>query len=524
VTALSGAGTAKPEVRLAEFVAALSLATDLGNGFGLEKTLRSCLLALALGREIALGQAELSELYYLVQMRSVACTAFAAEEAVIAAGDDISARRLMTAFDSSRGPSAALEAVRKFGSWTDGPRRAATAIRFVASSRSFGDHMCLAHFDVGTRMAARLGMPSGVRAGLGQVWERWDGRGMPNRLRGDALTRPVRIMHIAFVAEIAARNGGPEAAAAEVRGRRGGHFDPELADLFVREAPALFAAMAVDSAWETLLDQEPQPRQRTPERAADVAGVLADFSDLKSPWTLGHSTAVAELAAAAGREAGLSEDAISELKVAGLVHDLGRVSVPNGVWEKAGQLSPADWERVRLHPYYGERVLAYAPSFRAVAHLAARHHERLDGSGYHRGVAGPELSLPARLLAAADVYHACLEPRPYRAALSRSDAASELAAEVKAGRIDARAAEAVTVAAGHARADRLSGWPAGLSDREVEVLRAVARGLRSKQVASQLGISVRTVDHHVDHIYAKVGVRSRAGLALFALEQGLLPD
>jgi HD-GYP domain-containing protein (c-di-GMP phosphodiesterase class II) len=196
--------------------------------------------------------------------------------------------------------------------------------------------------------------------------------------------------------------------------------------------------------------------------------------------------------------------------------------VPNAIWDKPSPLTDGEWERVRLHPYYSERILQRSPSLKPLAIAAGMHHERLDGSGYHRGSKRAEIPHDARILAAADVYQAMTQPRPYREALVPARAAAELEAEAAAGRLDADAVAAVLTAAGHQAHSTHSHWPAGLSDREVEVLRLLCRGGTKKNVAALLKISPATVDHHVRHIYDKVGVASRAGATLFAIENELL--
>jgi HD-GYP domain-containing protein (c-di-GMP phosphodiesterase class II) len=184
-----------------------------------------------------------------------------------------------------------------------------------------------------------------------------------------------------------------------------------------------------------------------------------------------------------------------------------------------GPLTAGEWERVRLHPYYTERILSRSPFLAALAPVATAHHERLDGSGYHRGVGAGSLTPDARLLAAADAYHAMTEPRPHREALSPERAAEILGEEARAGRLDADAVSAVLEAAGQSavRIER----PLGLTEREVEVVALLARGLQTKQVAHALGISVKTADRHVQNAYRKIGVSTRAAVAVFAMEHGL---
>ena len=220
---------------------------------------------------------------------------------------------------------------------------------------------------------------------------------------------------------------------------------------------------------------------------------------------------------------GLPEPEVRTLRRAGLVHDLGRLGVSNAIWDKPGPLGAGEWERVRIHPYLTERMLHQSDALAPLAAIAVAHRERLDGSGYPRGLSGSAISRPARILAAADAYQAMREPRPYRPPRTPEEAASELRADVKAGRLDADAVEAVLGAAGH-RVPRRRGGPAGLTPREVEVLRLLARGLSNKEIAARLVISPKTVANHVEHIYAKIDASTRATASLFAMQHGLFPE
>ena len=253
-----------------------------------------------------------------------------------------------------------------------------------------------------------------------------------------------------------------------------------------------------------------------------VTRELADFTDIKSPWLRGHSTGVAELVVAASAAAGLSDADGALVGRAALVHDVGRVGVPNGIWDRPGPLSTEQREPVRLHPYLTDRVLRRCALLVPFAEVTAGHHERADGSGYHRPVTGEQLEAGARLLAVADAYHAMTEERPHRSALSRAGAASLLLSEVDAGRFGRTDVDAVLDAAGHTRRPAQVTYPAGLTEREVQVLRLIARGHANKQVATALGISPKTVGRHIEHVYAKAAVSTRAGATLFAMERGLL--
>jgi HD-GYP domain-containing protein (c-di-GMP phosphodiesterase class II) len=374
-----------------------------------------------------------------------------------------------------------------------------------------------AHCELGEHLAIRLGLTPGVRAGLQAAFEQWNGQGLPNGWTGEQIPVPARIVFVARDVEILHRLGGIDRALDAVRRRRGSAYEPAVADAFLKAASEVLSSIESGSPWEAVLEQEPGSRPTVPETRLDsVLEAFADFVDLKSPFTVGHSRAVADLAAAAaGADAGM-------LRRAALVHDLGRVSVPNGIWEKPSRLTEGEWERVRLHPYYSERILGRLQALRPMATLAGMHHERGDGSGYHRGSGRADIPPGARVLAAADAYQAMTQPRAYREALDPARAARELESMASSGRLDRDAVISVLTAAGHTVRPARTAWPAGLTDREVEVLRVICRGGTKKQVAGMLSISPSTVDHHLRHIYDKAGVQSRAGATLFALENDLL--
>ena len=259
------------------------------------------------------------------------------------------------------------------------------------------------------------------------------------------------------------------------------------------------------------------------ERIEAALLAVASFVDLKTPYALGHARAVAELAGAAAERLDLPEDEVRTLRRAGLVHDLGRLGVSNAVWDKPGPLGPGEWERVRFQPYLTERMLSQSASLAPLAAIAVQHRERLDGSGYPRGLSGAAISPPARILGAADAYQAMCEPRPYRPPHPAAGAADQLRSDVRAGRLDGDAVEAVLGAAGH-RVPRRREGPEGLTAREIEVLRLLSRGLSNREIGEQLVISPKTVGNHVEHIYAKIGASTRATASLFAVRHGLLPD
>jgi HD-GYP domain-containing protein (c-di-GMP phosphodiesterase class II)/DNA-binding CsgD family transcriptional regulator len=370
-----------------------------------------------------------------------------------------------------------------------------------------------------------MGMREEVALGVTQVYERWDGKGSPGHMQGEAILQAARIVILARDAELFYRLDGLDGATHIIRQRSGTLYDPAVAESFCRHASSLLGVLDGEAAWDAALAAEPGPRPAlTPTARETALRAIADFVDLKSQYTAGHSSGVARLAERAGEYLGLSEPEATALQQAGYVHDIGRVGVSTAIWDKPGALSASEWERVRLHPYYTERVLARPAALARLASIAALHHERLDGSGYYRGVPAALLSLPARVLAAADVYQALTERRPHRAAFTSDAAATQLQVEARAGRLDSDAVNAVLAASGHRVPHVRRDWPAGLSDREVEVLRLLAHGLANREMAQRLCIAEKTVGHHIQHIYTKIDVSTRAAATLFALQHDLLVD
>lgn len=371
-------------------------------------------------------------------------------------------------------------------------------------------------------MARRLEMSEPVQAALGQIFERWDGKGYPHGLEGDALGLPVRVAHVATQA-MAFLPDGHETVEAIVRQRSGGWFDPAVAEAFLRHGRSLLAEIEAADVWVAAVEAEPEPRRCIRDAELDsVAAAFADMADLKTHFTRGHSSGVADLAEGAASRAGLPPAQVVMERRAALFHDLGRVGVPNGVWEKPGPLSAIEWEKVRLHPYHTERILSRSPALQPLATIAGMHHERQDGSGYFRSAAGPSIPMAARLLAVADAYQAMTQNRPHRTAPGPGGAARALEAEARAGRLDPDAVHGVLEAAGHRSRRPRNASPKGLSEREMEVLRLIARGATYRDVARELVISPRTAAHHVQHIYDKIGVSTRAAAAMFAMEHRLL--
>lgn len=509
-------------VRLAEIVAALSLGIDLGFSQPMEHVLRQCLIALRMAERIGLDDEDRAAVYYSALLVNVGCHSDAHEQAKWF-GDDIALKA--TKFDyEPRTAREALGMIRLLGAGGSPLHRIRTGVEFAVSGRRAVDDMLAQHARLARQLADRLDLPPEVGSALACSYERWDGKGWPGEVAGDGVPVASRIVQLAEYVEVAYHTGGATAARAIAERRSGSQFDPTLVRILCDNADEIFDGLSEVGTWQMVIDAEPALTMMLSGAGVDRAlRAIAEFVDLKSPYMLGHSIAVAELAAAAGRHLDLGEDEIRTLQRAGLVHEFGRLGVSNAIWDKPGPLGAGERERVRLHPYYAERMLQQSSPLASLARIVVQQRERLDGSGYPRGLPGSSISPLARILGAADAYQAMREDRPYRRALSPHDAAGELRAAVRAGHLDGDAVDAVLTAAGH-RVPRRHDGRAGLTAREVEVLKLVARGLSNKQIAARLVISPKTAGNHIEHIYNKIGVNNRAAAGLFAMQQGLLPE
>jgi len=499
-------------VRLGELLGALSLATDLAAGLPLETSLRTCVVATRLARLVGVSDPELREVRSATLLRHLGCTAFAHEAARLG-GDDHDLLTTYAGIDRTRRSAVVGRTITHLAREAPLGRRLAGMAR-VMTNPGAGAALVSAQCTQAVALAEDLQLPDGVTAALGQIYERHDGRGAPHKIAGDAIRPSARILHLAELIEIQHRTQGRDAAIAEVRRRRGKHIAPELADAFLAEHAPLWPVLEAASVWDDYLADE-----TTGTAALDldrVASAFGRFADLKSPFMLGHSTEVAAIVEAACED----REAVPRARVAALLHDLGTVSVPNGIWDKPGPLNAMEWERVRLHGYYTQRILAQTPLLADIAVIAGAHHERLDASGYHRGATAAMLDREARLIAAADAYQAMRQARAHRPAMTQPVAVEALATEAREGRLCRRAVDAVLGAAGLPRPER--SLPAGLTPREVEVLIHLARGSINKEIATALGIAVRTANHHVENIYGKLDVTTRAAAAVFAVRHNLV--
>lgn len=473
--------------------------------------IRTCLLAVPLGKELGCDSEQLRSVHQVALLRFLGCTAEASELARDVGGDErvFDAGMALSLYGSTAETIKAL-----FSSVGIGQSPARKAFLLARTLTDSGADLLASHCEVAAMLATRLGLDQRVVTSLGHAYERWDGRGFPDGLEGEDIPLEIRVCTVARDVDLIVGSG--EDPVDLLRRRSGSAYDPRVVDAFER-----LDVGKTEADWARLLGTEPEPFAFI-EDIDSVLEVMADFVDLKSRWTRGHSRLVAALAKGAAREAALGLGESVDIYRAGLVHDLGRVGVENGVWDKPGALSLDEWEKVRLHPYLTYRILSRCEALAPMGDLASRHHERLNGSGYHRQLEAGELSKADRILAAADVLAALTSDRPHRHAVTLDEAAQLMIEMASQGQLDRDAVACVVTAAGGELERPQVENPDRLTDRELEVLSLIARELTNKQMAEELYISPKTVGRHVENIYSKIGVSTRAGAAVYAMENDLI--
>jgi HD-GYP domain-containing protein (c-di-GMP phosphodiesterase class II) len=514
-------------IRRADFMMVLAYATDLATGQSRDFALRSCVLAMRLAGKMGLDAKGRREVYHQAILRYIGCNA---DTHLLASafGDEIALRRDLALADLGSQTELGAIFVKAFTRVFDGmpPDELRRAVEEgLASAIQVSVPILSGHCEVAQRIGQRIGLDEDMLRNLGQLYERWDGHGLPRGLSGTEVRLPVRIVTLAQDVIALLEAHGQAAMVEAITRRRGGAYEAELADLFLDDAAGLIDGIDGSVGRETILALEPLPHACLDEAGCEEAWVaIADMIDMRMPFTFGHSRAVAALGEAAGRCMGLPAADIRAIRWAAYAHDIGELAVPVSTWLRTMPLSVRETDAAHLHPYHGERALAALGSEgQPVAALVLRHHERLDGSGYHRYAKAADLSPAARILAAAEAYQTAREDRPHRPAISAEAAAARLRTLVREGKLCPDAAEAVLTAAGQAsRRASAASTPAGLTAREIEVLGLIAAGHTAKETARLLEISPKTADNHIQNLYSKIGVSTRAGAALYALERGLV--
>jgi HD-GYP domain-containing protein (c-di-GMP phosphodiesterase class II)/DNA-binding CsgD family transcriptional regulator len=511
--------TKSSDVTLVDLLAAFSLATDLGLGQPMSHLLRSWQIAVRLAERLR-APVDRPDLFYVAMLAWVGCVADAPEVAANF-GDDIAFRA--DSYDVDLGGMAALAFfLSHAGAGGSLGHRARSISALLATGGSRVARGIQGHCLVTSVLAEDLGLGTEIATALRQFFARWDGNGVPRGLGGSDVALVVRIFHLADVVEVYDRRGGVPSAVREARRRRGRQFDPEMVDVFCASAEDILRD--VPDVYDASGRIVAEPEFTVPLSNGELDHALtafADFTDLRCPTRAGHSRRVSELAVAAAGHLRLPPEETATLGRAGLVHDIGLHGVPATILMKETALSASEQERLRAGSYYTERVLARPPALARIGAVAALAHERMDGTGHHRGLQGSAIPLPGRILAAACAFAELVAPRMDGPALKMKEAVPRLRAEATAGRLDPAATDAVLTAAG-AGIRRPTAGPAGLTAREVEVLLLIARGAATRDVAHRLGISQKTAGTHIERIYTKTGSHSRSTATIFALKNGLL--
>ncbi len=510
----------EPErIQRADLLSSLAVAIDIGLGIPMNTMLRTTLIAVRLARAGGHSETDVAAAYYLGILRFVGCSTTSHETSLVI-GDELALGDLLVADDHEAMPE--LTRVLSAGrSAAEAQSILQDTFAAIAGGMFLDNHR--QHCEAGRLIAARLGLGPRVEEGLLHAYERWDGQSFQRLADGEAISLPMRVAQVALQASYDSQGFGTDDIARRLRARAGRQLDPRLAELLASDPGHFLADLEGADLHAMALAAEPGGPVWLSGEAIDTAlSAIADFGDLKSPHMLGHSRRVARVAEAAATAASLPAADVAEVRRAALIHDIGRVGVQSRLLSKTGALSRSEHERIRLHSYLTGRVFSESPVLGPLGALGSAHHERLDGSGYHRGLAAPAIPATARLLAAANAWCALTEPRPHRQRLTDAEAARNLSGQIVAGLLDRHAVDAVLTATGQKGARTRRAASVALSDREVEVLRHLARQLTNPAIATALGISPKTVERHVTHIYDKTGVTTRAGATLWALENGLL--
>ncbi|MGH3001674.1 MAG: HD domain-containing phosphohydrolase [Gaiellaceae bacterium] len=460
--------------------------------------------------------------YWVALLRFIGCTGHAHEVSTLF-GDEIAIRGQTLLHDSGNPAEVMRDIVAFATAGRDEAERDEIVRRIQETIREWAFLNFSSGCEVADLLVERLDFGPGVREALRCTFECWNGKGHPNHVPGEAIPLPMRIVHVSHDMEAIGRHFSPERALDAAHERRGETYDPAVADVLLEHGREWFDRLAETEPWDAVLALEPEPhRLLTGAELDDALNVVADFIDLKSPHWGGHSRRCAKLAEEAARVLGLADSEVTTLRRAALVHDFGTTVVPNSIWDKPGPLTRAEFDRVELHPMLTEQMLRRSPALAALNPVACAHHEKCDGSGYHKRVRAADADLGACVLAATEVYVGLTAERADRPPFSPDDAAAELRRLESAGMLEPRASRAVQLAAGHGEPKRRTGKrqqnPGGLTRREVEVLRLAARGLTTHDIACSLYISPKTADHHIQHIYGKIGVSTRAAAALWAMQ------
>jgi HD-GYP domain-containing protein (c-di-GMP phosphodiesterase class II) len=422
--------------RLGEIISALSYALDLTEGQPMGHSINSCLIGMKVAKNLGFPERELHDLYFALLLKDTGCSSNAERMFEVFGGDDLKAKREVKLRDWTRVNVDGLRYLTrnmkaKSPAWERVMSIGQMALQRERRAREFTSIRC----ERGAQLAIRMGFSSRVAQAIRSLDELWNGKGHPKGIRGELIPMASRIMNLAQTMEVFAATESPAQALQVVRQRKGAWFDPAVAQAAepLENDAAMWRVIRDRSARDEVVALEPGERVPATDAVIDtICETFAGIIDAKSSFNRNHSTRVAEVAVRIGRVMGFDDARLARLRRAGLLHDLGKLSIPNAVVDKTGGLTKEDRELVELHPHYSELILEKIPGFADIATIAGNHHEKLDGSGYPHKRRERELSVDSRVLAVADVYDAVISARAHRPAMLREKALAEMAREVPA--------------------------------------------------------------------------------------------
>jgi HD-GYP domain-containing protein (c-di-GMP phosphodiesterase class II) len=516
----------QPKGNFAALLCALSFATGLGLDERMEHGINSAYIGMQLADVLNLPGEEREAIFYGALLKDVGCTSCAAGFAAFFPDDELVPRSEFILVDPTHFNDSFTWLLSSAPEDSNLPNRISRLLSYLAQCGPILKEASRGHCEIAELFARRLGFPEYVQRTVRFQWERWDGKGQAYGLKGSEVPLTARILQVALALELAHGFGGPAAARALAREQCGARFDPEVVDAFltVEKRADFWQPFEQGSVNSVILAMQPPTSadRMVEDKMEAVCEALADLVDVKTYESWNHSRIVAEVAVGMGSYLGLEGAELTKLRCAALVHDIGNVAIPFRILEKGDNRSASEWEYYRLHSYYTQRVLERVEPFRELAPAAAAAHEWINGQGYHRQLIGEQIPLHGRILAVADTYAQLIQQQDNQ--LEPEDALRIMRSSVGT-QFDESCYDALTASLTGVhpikRATPVHRQLGDLTEREAEVLHLLAQGQSNPQIANILVISRKTVEHHLEHIYNKIGVTCRTSAVVYAVQHGI---